>query len=283
MDHFSVDAYTPQQIARRVEQVGISKSTSDPLQIFALAMLAGAFIALGAAFFTLVTHDAGDVAAGLMRLVGGLSFCLGLILVVVAGAELFTGNNLIVMACVAGKVTLAQLLKNWLIVYIGNFVGALGILLMIWLSGHWQIGDGAVGAKAVSIAQAKVNLDWGEAFFRGMLCNVLVCLAVWLCFAGRSVVDKVLAVLFPITAFVAMGFEHSVANMYFIPAGMLAALDPALLATLDPAQMQRFDLGGLFWHNLIPVTLGNMLGGGFFVGLVYWFIYLRGQEGAHND
>lgn len=272
MEPFSVDAYTPEQIAIRVQQIGVKKATGDPLQIFALAVLAGAFIALGAAFFTVVTYDSTGVAGGLMRLLGGLAFCLGLILVVVAGAELFTGNNLIVMACVDGHVSMLQLLKNWMIVYLGNFIGALGILLMIYFSGHWQIADGAVGSKVVAIAHSKVNLSWVEAFFRGILCNVLVCLALWLCFAGRTVVDKVLAILFPITAFVALGFEHSVANMYFIPAGLLASSDPALLSSFS---LDNLTISGFLWNNLIPVTLGNMLGGGFFVGLVYWFIYLR--------
>lgn len=282
MDQFSVDAYTPQQIAARVQQVGVVKSTGDPLQVFALAVLAGAFIAFGAAFFTVVTYDTGHLAGGLLRLLGGLVFCLGLILVVVAGAELFTGNNLIVMAFVDGQVTLAQLLKNWMIVYLGNFIGAMGILLMIYFSGHWQIADGAVGSKAIAIANSKVNLSWLEAFFRGILCNVLVCLALWLCFAGRTVVDKVLAILFPISAFVAMGFEHSVANMYFIPAGLLASQDSALLQSLLPISLDNLTVSGFVWNNLLPVTLGNMLGGGFFVGLVYWFIYLRkNKESSH--
>jgi len=219
VDHFSVDAYAPKEIAARIEDAGVSKSTTDPLRVFALAILAGVFIALGSTFFTVVTYDSSLINAGVLRLIGGLVFCLGLVLVVVAGAELFTGNNLIVMAYVEKKVTLEQLLANWGIVFIGNFIGALGIMLLIYLSGHWNIDGGAVGAKAIAIANAKVNLTWMEAFSRGMLCNILVCLAIWLCFAGRTVVDKVLAILFPITAFVALGFEHSVANMYFIPAG----------------------------------------------------------------
>lgn len=279
MEKISVDAYSPQEIAARIEQAGISKSSGEPLRVFALAILAGAFIALGAAFYTLVTYDAAGVPGGVMRLLGGLVFCLGLILVVVAGAELFTGNNLLVMAYVDNKVTLAQLLKNWVIVYLGNFVGALGILLMIYFSGHWHTADGAVGAKAVSIATSKVDLVWTEAFFRGLLCNVLVCLAVWLCFAGRTVVDKVLAIIFPITAFVAMGFEHSVANMFFIPAGIVASADPLIAGQLQGLDLANLTLTGFLLNNLLPVTLGNMIGGGVFVGLCYWFIYLR-QKGA---
>ena len=276
MDNFSVDAYTPKEIAARIEKAGIGKSLGDPTRVLALSILAGAFIALGAVFFTVVTYDSSDIAAGLMRLLGGLVFCLGLILVVVAGAELFTGNNLIVMAYVDGKVSFWQLMKNWLIVYIGNFIGALGILLLIYLSNHWLMADGAVGAKVILIANAKVNLSWTEAFSRGVLCNILVCLAIWLCFAGRSVVDKVVAIIFPITAFVAMGFEHSVANMYFIPAG-LTAMQQADLAMLagENLDLTSLTISSFLINNLLPVTLGNIVGGSVFVALFYWFIYLR--------
>ncbi|MFT7414074.1 MAG: formate transporter [Methylophagaceae bacterium] len=275
MDHFLVDAYTPKEIAARIETSGITKSTGDPLRVFALAILAGAFIAFGAVFFTIVTYDSSGVAAGLMRLIGGLAFCLGLILVVVAGAELFTGNNLIVMAYVDGKVTMKQLMKNWVIVYFGNFVGAVGVMALIYFSGHWNIDNGAVGAKAIAIANAKVNLTWMEAFTRGILCNILVCLAVWLCFAGRTVVDKVLAILFPITGFVAMGFEHSVANMYFIPAGLLAKQQAEMLSLVNTMNIENLTIMNFLFNNLLPVTLGNIVGGSVFVGLFYWFIYLR--------
>ena len=275
MDHFSVDAYSPKEIATRIERAGISKSTNDPLRVFALSILAGAFIAFGAIFFTLVTHDSAGVPVGIMRLLGGLVFCLGLVLVVIAGAELFTGNNLIVMAYVDGKVSLKQLLTNWLIVFMGNFVGALGILILIYLSGHWQINSGELGAKVLVIANSKVNMTWMEAFTRGMLCNILVCMAVWLCFAGRTVVDKILAILFPITAFVAMGFEHSVANMYFIPAGLLAKHQPEFLHLVGDVNLDNLTVYGFLFNNLLPVTLGNLVGGSVFVGLFYWFIYLR--------
>jgi len=275
MDNFSVDAYTPKEIAARLETVGISKSGGDPLRVFALAILAGAFIAFGALLYTLVTFDSGNIAVGVMRLLGGLVFCLGLILVVVAGAELFTGNNLIVMAYVDKKVTLPQLLNNWLIVYIGNFVGAIGVLVLIYFSGHWDIGHGNVGAKAIAIANYKVNLSWMEAFTRGILCNILVCLAVWLCFAGRTVVDKVIAIIFPITAFVALGFEHSVANMYFISAGLLAKQQPELAQLVTNMSLDGLTINGFIVGNLVPVTLGNIIGGSVFVGLFYWFIYIR--------
>lgn len=275
MDPFSIDAYTPKEIANRIQQLGVVKSKGDPMRVLALSLLAGAFIAMGAALFTLVTHDAGELAGGLMRLIGGLAFCLGLVLVVVAGAELFTGNNLIVMAYVDGQVSLKQLLNNWGLVYIGNFIGALGILLLIYFSGHWQMANGNIGAHAVIIADAKVNLTWMEAFSRGILCNILVCLAVWLCYAGRSVTDKILAVLFPITAFVALGFEHSVANMFFIPAGLLAQSDTLVATALTHTVSEHLTISGFLWYNLLPVTLGNIVGGSVFVGLFYWFIYLR--------
>jgi formate/nitrite transporter len=275
MDNFSVDAFSPKEIAARVESVGIAKSNNNPMREFALAVLAGAFIAFGALLFTLVTFDSSGVPAGLMRLIGGFVFCLGLILVVVAGAELFTGNNLIIMAYVDGKVSLKQLVQNWTLVFVGNFVGALGILLLIVFSGHWEIGQGALGAKAIAIANYKVNLEWMEAFTRGILCNILVCLAVWLCFAGRTVVDKILAIVFPITAFVALGFEHSVANMYFICAGLVAKQQPELAAQASAMTLDNLTVSGFLLNNLLPVTLGNIIGGSVFVGLFYWFIYIR--------
>jgi formate/nitrite transporter len=274
METSSVDAYSPKQIAARIEDLGTVKSQGDPLRVFALAILAGAFIALGAMFYTLVTYDATGFPAGVMRLLGGLVFSLGLILVIVAGAELFTGNNLIVMAYVDGKVSLSQLLRNWLIVFTGNFLGALGIVFLVSVSGHWHIGSDALAHKALLIANAKVNLTWLEAFSRGVLCNILVCLAVWLCFAGRTVVDKILAIIFPVSAFVAMGFEHCVANMFFIPAGLIikqmGGMEVSSALNLDNLTTIEFMTG-----NLIPVTLGNIIGGSVFVGLFYWFIYLR--------
>lgn len=277
MEHFDIDAYTPKEMAARVEKAGIGKVRLDALSMFALAALAGAFIALGAVLYTFVVHNS-SLSLGLTQLIGGLVFCLGLILVIVAGAELFTGNNLIVMACVNGDITTMQLLRNWGIVYVGNFVGALIMVALIYFSNHWSFGD--VGVKALMIAHKKVSLSFTEAIAKGVLCNVLVCLAVWLCYAGRSVTDKILAILFPITAFVALGFEHSVANMYFIPAGLLLADNAGMVTaasqlsggTLDLSQLT---LAGFLLSNLLPVTIGNMLGGGVLVALVYWFIYLR--------
>ncbi len=279
MEHFNIDSYTPKQIAERIEKASVSKSTQDPSRVFVLALLAGAFIAFGAAFFTFVIHDS-TLGQGISKLLGGLAFCLGLILVVLAGAELFTGNNLLVMACVDKKISLKQLLSNWTIVFIGNFIGCLGIAMLIYFSGHWGSESAKVGAKALLIANAKVNLPFVQALTRGILCNALVCMAVWLCFAGHSSTDKLLSILFPITAFVTLGFEHSVANMYFIPAGMLIKNDAQLMSLIQPQlpanlDLSHLNLSGFLLDNLLPVTIGNIIGGSFFVGIIYWYIYLR--------
>jgi formate transporter len=258
-DVFGSDAYAPREIAARVSAVGVAKARLPLLTQALLGVLAGAFIGLGALMFTLVHSDAtlGFAAA---RLLGGLAFSLGLVLVAVAGAELFTGNNLIAMAWASGHVTTAEVLRNWALVALANLVGAAALAMLVWLSGHGALNDGAVARAAVRIAVAKNDLPWHELFFRGVLCNVLVCMAVWMSFAGRSVVDKAVAIVFPITAFVAAGFEHSIANMYFFPLAMLLG---APLGLQDMAA------------NLLPVIAGNIVGGSVLVALVYWVIYLR--------
>ena len=279
MEKLDIDAYAPAQMAARVEEAGIVKGNLDATSTFTLAVLAGAFIAFGAVLYTYVIHDS-PLSIGLTKLVGGLVFCLGLILVIVAGAELFTGNSLIVMAYVSRKITLRQLLRNWVIVFAGNLVGSLGIVFLIWLSGQWSARNSAVGVEALIIANDKVSLGFWQALSRGILCNILVCLAVWLCFSGRSVTDKILAIIFPITAFVALGFEHSIANMYFVPAGLLIKQSPEALAAAQNVlgqtpDLSRLSIAGFIVNNLLPVTLGNIIGGGFLVGAIYWFVYLR--------
>ena len=279
MDQVDIDAYVPAQMAVRVEKAGIVKGNRDFLSTFTLAMMAGVFIALGAVFFTFVIHDS-TLSAGLTKLIGGFVFSLGLILVIITGAELFTGNNLIVMAFVSRKITLQQLLNNWGIVFAGNFVGSLIVVFLIFLTGMWTAGDASVGVTALAIADAKVNLTFWQALSKGILCNILVCLAVYLCFSGRSVTDKILAILFPITAFVALGFEHSVANMYFIPAGLLLKNSPEVLAAAQDMlghvpDLSNLTLYGFLVDNLLPVTIGNIIGGTIFVGLAHWFLYLR--------
>ena len=279
----TLDAHPPLEMAERMEDVGVRKATMDPWSMFALAVLAGSFIGLGAEFFTLVITDSG-LGFGMNKLVGGLVFCLGLILVVVAGAELFTGNNLIVMAWVVGKLTLGQVMRNWLIVYAGNLVGSLATVVFMYFTRQWVFSDYHVGATALSIANAKVNLPFSAAITRGILCNALVCLAVWLTLSGRSVTDKILAILFPITAFVASGFEHSIANMYFIPMGILLKGEPQVVeaAGLAAADLALLNLQG-FIDNLIAVTTGNVFGGGFLVAAVYWFIYRRPKVRAEAE
>ena len=266
---FQLDAYAPAQIAMRVREVGVTKAAMPVLTMFALAVLAGAFIALGALFYT-VTMTTGNEAAvpfGLLRLAGGVTFSLGLVLVVVGGAELFTGNNLIAMAWASGRVTTRQVMRNWGWVYLGNLVGAIGTAALVWLAGTHTMSDGAVGETMVRIARNKIALDPVSVLARGILCNVLVCLAVWLCMGARTVTDKILATVFPITAFVACGFEHSVANMYFLSIGVaLAAGTSAPLSVTDAVS------------NLALVTLGNVLGGTVLVALVYWSVYLRNSE-----
>lgn len=259
----TLDAYTPAKMAELVETIGVKKAALPTVPTLMLGLLAGAFIAFGAMFFTLVMTN-NYMGLGPARFLGGVAFSLGLILVVVGGAELFTGNNLIVMAWADRKVSTKQLLRNWSLVYISNLIGAIGAAVLMFWSGSLSLGDGAVAETALSIAIAKINLDPLQAFVRGILCNALVCLAVWLCFAAHSVVSKILAIVFPISAFVALGFEHSVANMYFIPLGML--LSGGSIGVIE------------FLRNLLPVTLGNIVGGGLFVALVYWVVYLRNNN-----
>lgn len=273
----SPDAYAPAEIAERVANQGVYKASLPTFQMFALAFLAGAFISLGGQLYTVVIHDS-KLSLGLTLFVGGLAFSVGLILVVLAGAELFTGNNLMIMAFVSGKISSGLLLRNWIIVYLGNLAGALSMVAWIYLTGQWHSNGSLIGVKALAIAAAKANLPFWAAFSRGTLCNVLVALAVWLCFGARTLADKILAIPVPIAAFVASGFEHSVANMYFIPAGMLLRRDPAVLGAAaglgNVPDLSSLSLYG-FFNNLIAVTLGNILGGAVLVGPVYWAVYLK--------
>jgi formate transporter len=276
----TAEDYSPPQVAHRVEAVGMAKGTGNISSTTLLGILAGVFIGLGAMFCTVITTDLG-LGFGLTKLLGGLSFCLGLILVVTAGAELFTGNCLIVMSWMSGRTSFAQLLRNWGLVYFANLLGALSLAGLIFYTYQWMFNDYGVGANALLIANAKVNLSFGSALARGILCNVLVCLAVWLCFSARTVTGKILSILFPITAFVAAGFEHSIANMYFIPTGILLANQPAVL---EAARVTASTVSNLNWAgfiaNLVPVTIGNIIGGGILIGAIYWLAYLSRERGA---
>ncbi len=276
MTEIRIDALLPAEMARRAEHIGERKVEAPTLQVFALSLMAGAFIAFGAVFATTVaTGASGTLSYGVTKLLVGLAFCLGLILVIVGGAELFTGNNLIVMAWAGRKVSTKALLRNWGIVYVGNFIGSLVIVGLVFASKQYLGSNGEIGVTALKIANGKVAFGFWQALSLGILCNILVCLAVWLTFSARSTVDKIAAIIFPITAFVAAGFEHSIANMYFIPIGLtIKNVDPAFAASTG------LDLSGLTWrtfivNNLIPVTIGNILGGSIFVAAIYWMIFLR--------
>jgi formate transporter len=277
-DRPQFDALLPPEMAARAEEMGVRKARLDATSLFALAVLAGAFISLGAIFATTVSAGAGELPFGVVRLLAGLAFSLGLILVIVGGAELFTGNTLIVMAWAGGKVSSRLLLRNWAIVYAGNLAGALATAAVMLVSGQYAFGNGSVGLAALSIGNAKAGLDFVPAIALGMMCNGLVCLAVWLTLSARTTTDRILAIVPPIAAFVAAGFEHSVANMYFIPEAMaIRSFAPdGFWSAIErvPADFPDLTVEG-FVANLVPVTIGNMIGGAVMVGIAYWFVYLR--------
>ncbi len=255
------DAWSPAEIAARVESAGVTKARADAISVLVLSMLAGAFISLGALLYMVVVTGS-ELGFGMTRLVGGLAFSLGLILVVVAGAELFTGNNLIAMAWASRKIGFKELGRSWVLVYLGNVLGAAGTVLFVRLAGVDALGSDALRETALAIGRAKAELGLPEAFARGVLCNALVCLAVWLAFGGRSVADKAVGIVFPITAFVACGFEHSIANWFFLPYAYVLGVEAP-----------NFVTGAL--HNLAVVTAGNVVGGTLLVAAVYWLAYLR--------
>lgn len=279
-ERHQLDMLIPPEIAVKAENAGILKASMGWRNMFLLAILAGAFIALGAVFSTTVTAGAQpQLPFGVVRLLGGLVFCLGLVLVVIAGAELFTGNNLIIMAWSSKKISTFQLLRSWLIVYCGNFFGAMITALFMFYSGQYMFGKAMIGLNVLNIANGKCLLGFTEALMLGIMCNALVCLAVWLCFSGRTVTDKILAIIFPISAFVAAGFEHCVANMYFIPIGILVK-NRAPEGFWSLIGKSAEDYTSLSWINffvvnLIPVSIGNIIGGTLLVGLVYWSVYIR--------
>jgi formate/nitrite transporter len=262
------DALLPPEMAARAEEVG-AKKTSGPWAVaLVLGVIGGAFIALGAAFSLVVAAGGAGVPYGLHRLLVGLAFSLGLVMVVVAGAELFTGNSLLVMAWLGRRISLGSLLRNWGIVYVGNLLGACGIAGLLVYAGFLRAGGGQVAAALVESARAKLTLGFVQAIALGVLCNLLVCLAVWMSYSARSTVDRIASVVGPVAAFAAAGFEHSVANMFTLPLALMAGRSGApggLAATVTDVLLV----------NLLPVTLGNILGGGVCVGAVYWFVYAR--------
>lgn len=293
MSEFRFDALLPGEMATRAEYLGVRKAEMPFLKMFMLSVLAGAFISMGAIFATTVSaggmaiNSADGAAAfstglpyGVTRLLAGLVFCLGLILVVVGGAELFTGNNLIVMAWASGKVTFTAMMRNWVIVYFGNFVGSFGTAVLMFFTRQYTFGKDAVGIAALNTGVAKTSLDFVQAIALGILCNALVCMAVWLSFSARSTMDRIASIIFPITAFVAAGFEHSIANMYFIPYALLVkAGDAEFMGRVAEkiTNLDKLTWGNFFIYNLIPVTIGNIIGGAVLVAAVYWAIFLRKQ------
>jgi formate transporter FocA len=278
MNAKNVDSLLPPEMALKAESVGVSKANISVSKILVLAMLAGAFIAFGSIFFATVTAGS-TMSYGMTRLVGGLSFSLGLVLVIVGGAELFTGNNLIIMAWANKKISTGQILRNWFLVYIGNMVGTMFIVILMFFSRQYSFASGAVGINILNIAKTKCELGFTQAIVLGILCNILVCLAVWLCFGSQSVSGKIASIVFPITAFVASGFEHSIANMYFIPEAILVLNNGdekfLALANASGQNYESVSWSNYLLNNLLPVTIGNIIGGAVLVGLVYWFVFLR--------
>lgn len=291
MSELRIDSLLPAEMATRAEYLGVRKAEMPAFTMFMLAILAGAFISLGAIFATTVAAGGMSVSAadgtvaystalpyGVTRLLTGLVFCLGLILVVVGGAELFTGNNLIVMAWASGKVTARALLRNWAIVYAGNFVASVATAALMFFTKQYTFGSDAVGIAALKTAVAKCELGFMQAVALGILCNALVCLAVWMTFSARTTLDKIASIIFPITAFVAAGFEHSIANMYFIPYALFVkGFDAEFIARIGSKvpHLEALTWKAFFINNLIPVTIGNIIGGAVLVAAVYWVVFLR--------
>ncbi len=276
-----VEAFTPNEIARRVETAGTARTYLGIFSTLGLAIMAGVFIGLGGSLTGTIAVDSG-LGAGPTRLLMGLGLSMGLFMVIITGAELFTGNNLMLMSLLSRRIRLLALGRNWLLAYVGNLVGALLIVTLVFYGRWWAQGDFSFGATALDIADAKVNLSFEAAFLRGILANMLVCLAIWMAMAGRTVVDKLLGITLPITAFVAAGFEHSIANMYFLPLGLLVAEEPQVLAAAGVAagDLDRLTLPWVV-HNLAAVTLGNIVGGAL-IGLIHWFLHLRSQRGEEG-
>ncbi|MFD0979456.1 formate transporter FocA [Tropicimonas aquimaris] len=283
MQHQTFDALLPQAMAWKAEDMGVAKATKNPVSTFVLAITAGAFIGIAFIFYTVVTTGNTGMGWGANRLMGGLAFSLGLMLVVVNGGELFTSTVLTVVARASRKITWAQLARNWALVYAGNFVGAFGLVLIMQMAKHYELANGQLGLNYMSIAQHKLHHEFGQAVALGVMCNVMVCLGVWMTFSARTVTDKLLAVVLPVAMFVAAGFEHCVANMFQIPMAILTrdAVGPEFWEATGASAAQFADLtwSNFLMHNLLPVTLGNIIGGGLLVGLLYWFIYLRPSEG----
>jgi formate transporter len=276
------DLLLPAAMARVAEDAGVYKATKHPLKTFYSAITAGVFISIAFVFYITATTGTSAVPFGLAKLVGGICFSLGLILVVVCGADLFTSTVLVVVAKASGRVTWGQLVKNWLNVYVGNLIGALFFVALIWFSGEHMVANGQWGLNVLQTADHKVHHTFLEAVCLGILANLMVCLAVWMSYSGRSLMDKIFAMILPVGMFVASGFEHSIANMFMIPLGIVVKnfAEPSFWQATGTtaAQFAGLNVTNFICENLIPVTLGNIIGGGLLVGLTYWVLYLRGDQ-----
>ena len=269
------DALGPAAIEAKAETLGVGKANMPVGKAFGLAILAGMFIGMGGMFMTLVKSDA-TLSFTASSLLGGLSFCLGLFLVIAAGSELFTGNCLMIMGKLSDKYSWAQMLKSWVVVWVGNLVGALILVFILYFAGFYTMNGGAVGNTMMTVAAGKIAPAWGTLFFRGIMCNFLVCLAVWIGFGGRTIVDKFCTVILPICAFVACGFEHCVANMYFLPMGLVMKMSGAVAYT-GTANIDVITIMGIL-KNISAATLGNIVGGCILVGVIYWLVYAKKSE-----
>lgn len=273
------DSLLPPEMAEKAAEAGVGKATKDPVKSLLLAITSGIHIGIAFVFYTTITTGAENMAWGMSRFVGGLAFSLGLILVVVTGGELFTSSVLTVVARASGKIGWKSLGINWLVVYIGNFIGAMLLVTIMLVSKQYMFDNGEVGLNTMHIAQHKMHHDFASAVALGIMCNVLVCMAVWMTFSGRSLTDKVLIMILPVSMFVAAGFEHCIANMFQVPMAIaIKTFAPAefwLATGASIAEFSDLTVSSFVVDNLVPVTLGNIIGGGIFVGLAYWMIYLR--------
>ncbi|WP_315707682.1 formate transporter FocA [Brenneria uluponensis] len=272
----------PAAMAKAAEDAGVYKATKQPLTTFYLAITAGVFISIAFVFYITATTGSTVMPFGVAKLIGGICFSLGLMLVVVCGADLFTSTVLIVIAKASGRITWKQLAFNWINVYIGNLIGALFFVALIWFSGEHMVANGSWGLNVMQTANHKLEHTFVQALCLGILANLMVCLAVWMSYSGRSLTDKMFAMILPVAMFVASGFEHSIANMFMIPMGIVvknfASAEFWHAIGMVPTQFEHLTVSNFITNNLIPVTIGNIIGGGLMVGLTYWVIYLRGGE-----
>ncbi|USD66277.1 formate transporter FocA [Vibrio sp. SCSIO 43136] len=279
MNTTQFDCLLPPQMAERAAQLGVYKATKDPMKSFLLAISAGIHIGIAFLFYTTITTGAGDLPWGLTRFIGGLAFSLGLVLVIITGGELFTSSVLTLVARASGKITWRALFKNWVVVYAGNLVGALGLVALMLVAKQYTFAGGEVGINTIEIARHKVHHDFGQAVALGIMCNVLVCIAVWMTFSGRTLMDKIVVLILPVAMFVSAGFEHCIANMFQVPMAIgiknFASPEFWAMTGANPADYTDLNMYEFLTHNLFPVTLGNIIGGGVFVGMWYWLIYLR--------